>query len=57
MDKNHSPHRVWNPRDLYLPKNNLKQKTLAGAWWMPDTKTGWPTVGRNITLTSTLTKA
>jgi hypothetical protein len=27
----------------------------AGPRWVPDTKTDWPTVGRNITLTLTLT--
>jgi hypothetical protein len=41
-----------NPK---LSKNNFKkvEKLDVGPRWLPDTKTDWPTVGRNITLTLT----
>jgi hypothetical protein len=44
-------YKITNPQ-LFQENFKEKVKLVAGPRWAPDTKTDWPTVGRNVTSTS-----
>jgi hypothetical protein len=46
---------LQNYKKTQLSEENFKEnvKLVAGPRWAPDTKTDWPTVGCNVTSTST----